>query len=50
MDIEVQKKLLKSSKLSFQVSEFIFQGCFKTKVTLNNILKVPATIAAQFKI
>ena len=48
MDIEVQNMHLKHSKISFEVQKRTFESCFKTKMTLKNILKVPALIPAQF--
>ena len=48
MDIEVQNMHLKYSKISFEVQKLTFGGCFETKMTFKNILKVPALIPAQF--
>ena len=44
MDIEVQNMHLKHSKISFEVQKRTFESCFKTKMTLKNILKVPARL------
>ena len=48
MDIEVQNMDLKHSKMSLEVRKSTFQGCFKTKLTFKDILKVSALIPAQF--
>ena len=47
MDIEVQNMHLKHSKISFEVHKMIFEKCFETKMSLKNILEVPALIPAQ---
>ena len=46
MDIEVQNMHLKHSKISFEVQELTFEGCFKTKITLENILEYSRVVPA----
>ena len=48
MGIEVQNMHLKHLKISFEVQNWTYEGCFKTKMTFKIILKVPALILAQF--
>ena len=48
MDIEIQNRHLKHSKISFEVQKRTFESCFKTNMTFKNILEVSALIPAQF--
>ena len=48
MDMEVQKKLLKSSKISFEVQASASESCFKTQMTFKHILEITALISALF--
>ena len=45
-DIEVQSMDEENSKISSEVQNLTFQGCFKTKITFKNILEHSQAISA----
>ena len=46
MDIGVQNMDLKQSKISFEIQNAAFEGCFKTKMTFKHILEYSQIIPA----
>ena len=46
MDIEVQNMHLKNSKICFEDQKMFSEGCFKTKLTFENILEYSRVIPA----
>ena len=46
--IEFQNMDEENSKMNFEVQNWTFQGCFKTKMTFKNILEYSRVIPAWF--